>query len=202
MPIGGDNARPSLIESVMAEASKYGTLTIRRIYGNWTTQQMSGWKAYLHSNAIKPIQQFHYATGKNSTDGALIIDAMDILHSGKVRIFCIVSSDSDYTGLAVRLRESGMLVVGIGRRTTPESFRAACNIFTYVDNLLPPAGRVEVDGATATRSEIAEEPGAQAVQEEAPGADPPDWREVEHMLTPPTRLVWQADPSRTMVFET
>ena len=171
--IDGDNAQPGLIESVMAEASKYGTLTIRRIYGNWTTPQMSGWKEHLHSQAIKPIQQFNYTTGKNSTDSALIIDAMDILHSGKVHGFCIVSSDSDYTGLAVRIRESGMLVVGIGRKTTPESFRAACNIFTYVENLYTPAGET-----TIPKPEIAEESTTTAVQEEVPRTDPPDWREM------------------------
>ena len=135
--IDGDNAQPSLIEKVLAETAKYGTATIRRIYGDWTSQSMSSWKKHLHSNAIKPIQQFNYTTGKNSTDGALIIDAIDILHSGAVQGFCIVSSDSDYTGLALRMREAGMLVVGIGKLTTPLSFQKACQIFTYTENLSP-----------------------------------------------------------------
>ena len=168
--IDGDNAQPSLIERVMAEASKYGTLAIRRIYGDWTTQQMSGWKAYLHSYAIRPIQQFHFTKGKNSTDGALIIDAMDILHSGGVQGFCIVSSDSDYTGLAVRIRESGMLVVGMGKKTTPKSFTSACNIFTYVENL-----QQEEDGGPAGRgpgTPSETEPAAQKSSE----TEPPDWR--------------------------
>ena len=139
MLIDGDNAQPSLIEHVMTEAAKYGTVTIRRIYGNWTTQQMSSWKECLHSHAIKPMQQFNYTTGKNATDGALIIDAMDILHSGAVHGFCIVSSDSDYTGLAIRIREKGMLAIGIGKSITPASFRNACNVFIYTENLSPQA---------------------------------------------------------------
>ena len=113
--IDGDNAQPSLIEHVLAETTKYGVVTTRRIYGDWTAPQMSGWKDALHSHAIQPIQQFRYTIGKNATDSALIIDAMDLLHSATVGGFCIVSSDSDYTRLATRVREQGFFVMGIGR---------------------------------------------------------------------------------------
>ena len=171
--IDGDNAQPSLIERVMAEASKYGTLAIRRIYGDWTTQQMSGWKVHLHSHAIRPIQQFHFTRGKNSTDGALIIDAMDILHSGRVQGFCIVSSDSDYTGLAVRIRESGMLVVGMGKKTTPKSFTSACNIFTYVENL-----QQEEDGDPAGQSPGTPTETEPTAPEEVSETEQPDWRRM------------------------
>ncbi|MGB9907834.1 MAG: NYN domain-containing protein, partial [Candidatus Saccharicenans sp.] len=117
--IDGDNAQPSLIGDILAEVGKYGLITIRRIYGDWTTVNMAGWKKALHENAIQPVQQFRYTVGKNATDSALIIDAMDILHSRLVDGFCIVSSDSDYTRLATRIREAGFFVMGIGKRSTP-----------------------------------------------------------------------------------
>jgi len=135
--IDGDNAQPGLIGQILAEAGKFGLVTIRRIYGDWTTTNMSGWKSALHDNAIQPIQQFRYTVGKNATDSAMIIDAMDILHSHLVDGFCIVSSDSDYTRLATRIREVGFYVMGIGKRTTPRAFVNACNIFIYTENLLP-----------------------------------------------------------------
>ena len=137
MLIDGDNAQPSLLEHVLAEAAKYGLVTTRRIYGDWTEPQMSGWKDSLHSLAVQPVQQFRYTVGKNATDSALIIDAMDLLHSGSVAGFCIVSSDSDYTRLATRIRESGKFVMGVGRKDTPESFVNACEIFVYTVNLSP-----------------------------------------------------------------
>jgi len=135
--IDGDNAQPALIAQILAEAGKYGLVTIRRIYGDWTTTNMGGWKTALHDNAIQPIQQFRYTVGKNATDSAMIIDAMDILHSHLVDAFCIVSSDSDYTRLATRIREMGFFVVGIGKRTTPRSFVNGCNVFIYTENLVP-----------------------------------------------------------------
>ena len=135
--IDGDNAQPSLIEHILVETAKYGIATTRRIYGDWTTPQMSGWKDSLHSYAVQPIQQFRYTVGKNATDSAMIIDAMDLLHSGTVEGFCIVSSDSDYTRLATRIREQGLFVMGIGRSTTPKSFVNACEIFVYTENLYP-----------------------------------------------------------------
>ncbi len=137
MLIDGDNAQPKLIEHVLAEAAKYGQVTTRRIYGDWTEQNMSGWKNVLHTHALQPMQQFRYTTGKNATDSALIIDAMDILHSGTVQGFCIVSSDSDYTRLATRIREKGLFVMGMGRFQTPEAFVKACEVFVYVENLGP-----------------------------------------------------------------
>lgn len=133
--IDGDNAAPKRLRAILEEVSKTGTITIRRIYGDWTTLGMSGWKDLLNSNAIQPVQQFAYTKGKNSTDSALIIDAMDILHGELVDAFCIVSSDSDYTRLATRLRESGLFVMGVGEKKTPDAFVKACERFIYVENL-------------------------------------------------------------------
>lgn len=135
--IDGDNAQPSLIAAVLAETAKHGSIAVRRIYGDWTKPEMSGWKDSLHAHAVQPIQQFRYTTGKNATDSALIIEAMDLLHSDTVSGFCIVSSDSDYTRLATRIREQGLFVMGIGRSGTPKSFVNACEIFVYTDNLVP-----------------------------------------------------------------
>jgi uncharacterized LabA/DUF88 family protein len=137
MLIDGDNAQPSLIESMLTEAGKYGLVTIRRIYGDWTTQSMKGWKDALNIYAIQPCQQFRYTIGKNATDSAMIIDAMDILYSGVVNGFCLVSSDSDYTRLATRIREKGLFVMGIGKKTTPRAFINACEVFVFTENLVP-----------------------------------------------------------------
>jgi hypothetical protein len=133
--IDGDNAQASLIEQILVEAGKYGNATIRRVYGDWTTPNMNSWKNTLNIHAFQPIQQFRYTVGKNATDSAMIIDAMDILHSGQVDGFCLISSDSDYTRLATRIRESGLLVVGIGKKNTPRAFVSACNVFIYTENL-------------------------------------------------------------------
>jgi hypothetical protein len=118
---------------MLEEIAKYGTPTFKRIYGDWTKPTISGWKSVLLENAITPIQQYSYTKGKNSTDSALIIDGMDILYSGKVDGFCIVSSDSDFTRLATRLREAGMKVIGIGERKTPHPFIVACDKFIYLE---------------------------------------------------------------------
>ena len=134
-------AQPSLIEHVLAETAKYGLVTTRRIYGDWTTSEMSGWKESLNSFAVQPIQQFRYTIGKNSTDSAMIIDAMDLLHAGSVRGFCIVSSDSDYTRLATRIREQGLFVMGVGKSSTPKAFVNACEVSVYTENLAPQAGK-------------------------------------------------------------
>ncbi len=139
--VDGDNAQSKIMDLVLEEASKYGKVTIRRVYGDWTTQHMNHWKSLLNEMAFNPIQKFSYTTGKNSTDSALIIDAMDILHADLVDAFCIVSSDSDYTGLAKRIREAGIFVMGIGEQKTPNAFVKSCEIFTYVENLEP---KVEV----------------------------------------------------------
>ena len=135
--IDGDNAQAKLIKEIIEEVSKYGKATIRRIYGDWTNNQMNSWKEIINQYSINPIQKFSYTTGKNSTDSSLIIDAMDILHGQNVDGFCIVSSDSDYTGLAKRIREEGLFVMGIGRRKTPIAFVNSCEIFTFAENLLP-----------------------------------------------------------------
>lgn len=135
--VDGDNAQPRLLKLVLEEASKYGKVTVRRIYGDWTTTRMSGWKEALNELAFQPIQKFSYTSGKNSTDSALIIDAMDILHDRIVDGFCIASSDSDYTGLAKRIREEGIFVMGVGEKKTPSAFVRSCEIFTYSENLDP-----------------------------------------------------------------
>ena len=134
--IDGDNAQPSILVKMLAEAAKYGSITIRRIYGDWTTLEMKGWKDSLHNYAVQPVQQFRYTVGKNATDSALIIDAMDILHRKLADGFCIISSDSDYTRLATRIREEGVFVMGIGETKTPKAFVNACDIFIYTENLV------------------------------------------------------------------
>ena len=136
--IDADNASPSIINGLLSEISKYGALTVKRIYGDWTTPNLGGWKSVLLEHSIVPIQQFAYTVGKNATDTAMIIDAMDILYSGNVDGFCLVSSDSDFTRLASRLREGGEVVYGFGERKTPKAFVSACDKFTFVDILINP----------------------------------------------------------------
>jgi hypothetical protein len=131
--IDADNIPFSNVKGMLEEIAKYGTPTFKRIYGDWTRPTVSGWKQVLLENAITPVQQYSYTKGKNSTDSAMIIDAMDILYSGKVDGFCIVSSDSDFTRLATRLREAGMRVIGIGERKTPSPFIIACDKFIYIE---------------------------------------------------------------------
>lgn len=133
--IDADNVPYSNIKGMLEEIAKYGTPTFKRIYGDWTNVNLSGWKNVLLENAITPIQQYSYTKGKNSSDSALIIDAMDILYTGGVEGFCIVSSDSDFTRLATRLREAGMKVFGIGEKKTPSPFIASCNKFIYIEIL-------------------------------------------------------------------
>jgi uncharacterized protein (TIGR00288 family) len=137
--IDGDNAQAKLLKAILEEVAKYGKVTIRRIYGDWTQHNMNSWKDLLNELSFTPIQKFSYTSGKNSTDGALIIDAMDILHNDVVDGFCIVSSDSDYTGLAKRIREEGVFVMGIGVKTTPTAFVQSCEIFTFTDNIVQEA---------------------------------------------------------------
>lgn len=131
--IDADNVPRKSIKAVMEEIAVYGNATIKRIYGDWTTPNLGGWKTPLLENALTPIQQYGYTTGKNSTDSAMIIDAMDVLYSGQVDGFCLVSSDSDFTRLAIRLREAGMKVIGIGERKTPNPFIVACDRFIYIE---------------------------------------------------------------------
>ncbi|MEQ8582344.1 MAG: NYN domain-containing protein [Marinoscillum sp.] len=133
--IDGDNIPSAYVKEMMEEIAKYGNPTIKRIYGDWTKPNLSKWKNMLLENAITPIQQYAYTTGKNATDSAMIIDAMDILYSSKVNGFCLVSSDSDFTRLATRLREAGMTVIGIGEKKTPDPFIVACDRFIYIEIL-------------------------------------------------------------------
>ncbi len=134
--IDGDNAQANLLPQMLVEIGKYGLVTVRRIYGDWTTNSMNQWKDILNYHAVQPIQQFRYTIGKNATDSAMIIDAMDLLHSGVVDGFCLVSSDSDYTRLATRIRETGVFVMGIGEKKTPKPFVNACDVFVYTSNLV------------------------------------------------------------------
>ncbi len=133
--IDGDNIPSAYVKEMMEEIAKYGNPTIKRIYGDWTKPHLSKWKNMLLENAITPIQQYGYTTGKNATDSAMIIDAMDVLYSEKVKGFCLVSSDSDFTRLATRLREAGMLVIGLGEKKTPTPFIVACDKFIYIEIL-------------------------------------------------------------------
>ena len=133
--IDADNAQPSITENLLAEIAKYGTASVKRIYGDWTLPQLRGWKEILLQHSIQPMQQFGYTKGKNSTDSALIIDAMDLLYTGRFDGFCLISSDSDFTKLAARIRESGLAVYGFGERKTPEPFVAACDKFIYTEVL-------------------------------------------------------------------
>jgi uncharacterized LabA/DUF88 family protein len=158
--IDADNAQPSITEALLAEIAKYGTAHVKRAYGDWTGTSLKGWKDHLLAQSIQPIQQFAYTTGKNATDAAMVIDAMDLLYSDRFDGFCIVSSDSDFTRLAARLRESGLTVYGFGERKTPKPFVAACDKFVYVENLAHPeasapeqaplTGRSSVSGALLT----------------------------------------------------
>ena len=143
--IDGDNIPSAYIKEMMEEITKYGNPTIKRIYGDWTKPHLSKWKTLLLENAITPIQQYGYTTGKNATDSAMIIDAMDILYSEKVSGFCLVSSDSDFTKLATRLREAGMLVIGIGEKKTPNPFIVACDRFIYIEILKSQSEKPETE---------------------------------------------------------
>jgi len=134
--IDGDNAQSSLLPQMLVEAGRHGQVTVRRIYADWNTHSMNSWKETLNYHAFQPIQQFRYTVGKNATDSAMIIDAMDILHSNVVDGFCLVSSDSDYTRLATRIRETGIFVMGIGEKKTPKAFVNACDVFVYTENLV------------------------------------------------------------------
>ncbi len=135
--IDSDNIASKYVRCICDELAKYGTATYKRIYGNWTDSHGDSWKKVLLEYAITPVQQYNYTTGKNATDSAMIIDAMDILYSGNVDGFCLVSSDSDFTRLAVRLREAGKLVIGMGEKKTPSPFITACEKFIYLEMLLP-----------------------------------------------------------------
>lgn len=167
--IDADNARSSIINLLLSEIAKYGTAHVKRAYGDWTSPDLKGWKDELLRQSIQPIQQFAYTHGKNATDSAMIIDAMDLLYSSRFDGFCLVSSDSDFTRLAARIRESGLTVYGFGERKTPKPFVAACDKFIYTENLAhleellphadkavvpqnhPPSPQVQEDGHLASQ---------------------------------------------------
>ena len=179
--IDADNAPRSALGDVMAEVAVYGTPTIKRIYGDWTTPNLASWKPLLLENAITPVQQYGYTTGKNSTDSAMIIDAMDILYTGQVDGFVLVSSDSDFTRLAIRLREAGKKVYGMGEKKTPNPFIVACDKFVYIEVIRSAAQKERAE--EAAREEPKEPPkparraarkkGAEAAPAPAPEAEPP-----------------------------
>lgn len=147
--IDSDNVQPGQLSGLLDEVRNYGEPIVRRVYGDWTTPQMASWRQHLHRLAFQPIQQFRYVNKGNSTDCALIVDAMDVLYQLDMDGFCIVSSDSDYTRLVTRLKESGKFVLGVGARTTPEALVQACSRFRFLDDLAEPKVAVEVKGAAA-----------------------------------------------------
>ncbi|MEO7325678.1 MAG: NYN domain-containing protein [Dokdonella sp.] len=152
--IDADNAQPAVVEGLLAEIAKYGTATVKRAYGDWTGPQLKGWKEALLKYAIQPIQQFRYTTGKNATDSALIIDAMDLLYGAKLGGFCIVSSDSDFTRLAARVREAGLVVYGFGEKKTPGPFVSACDKFIYTEILVDKEDDEEETTAPRTSAQL------------------------------------------------
>ena len=173
--IDSDNTTASLTTELLEEIAKYGTPTIKRAYGDWTTQNLVGWKEELNRNAIQPMQQFAYTRRKNATDSALIIDAMDLLYAGNVDGFVIVSSDADFTRLATRLRESGKTVYGLGQRKTPKAFQDACDKFTFLEVLRD---------ADATPSATAAPQAVETAESEEPGESAPvAKRNLQSMLT-------------------
>lgn len=164
--IDADNAQATVIEALLTEVTRFGEATVKRIYGDFTSTSSSGWKKVLQRFAIKPVQQFAYTTGKNATDSTLIIDAMDLLYTRKFDGFCLVTSDSDFTGLAMRIREEGLMVFGFGEQKTPAAFRNACHKFIYTEVLRPNAKK---EAATATPAKGSKS--KNAAREKAPAAD-------------------------------
>ncbi|MEG1098079.1 MAG: NYN domain-containing protein [Eggerthellaceae bacterium] len=156
--IDADNVSAKYIKPILEELSKYGTVTYKRIYGDWTNTQNGKWKDELLNSSITPIQQFGYTQGKNATDSAMIIDAMDILYTNSVEGFCLVSSDSDFTKLASRIRESGLTVIGMGEKKTPQPFRKACDIFTVLNLLMEEAALGKEEPRRAAKEDAAEGP--------------------------------------------
>lgn len=160
--IDADNAQSSVLEALLEEVARFGEATVRRIYGDFTSPHSAAWKKHLNRHSIKPVQQFAYTTGKNATDSTMIIDAMDLLYTRRFDGFCLVTSDSDFTGLAVRLREEGLQVYGFGEQKTPEPFRNACHRFIFTEVLRPPAPVAE-----PVKSAVVPEPRDAAVPAEA-----------------------------------
>ena len=147
--IDADNAQPAVIEALLEEVALYGEAIVRRIYGDFTAQASGSWKTFMNKHSIKAVQQFAYTVGKNATDSTMIIDAMDLLYTRRLDGFCLVTSDSDFTGLAVRLREEGLLVYGFGEQKTPEAFRNACHKFIFTEVLRPTSKKTPPAGSSA-----------------------------------------------------
>lgn len=185
--IDGDNAQAALLPQMLTEVNKYGMATIRRVYGDWTEPQMKGWKEALNVYALQLVQQFRYTKGKNATDSALIIDAMDILYTAGIDGFCLVSSDSDFTRLATRIREKNLFVMGIGKETTPRPFVDACNVFVYTENLVPP---IETPSGSAAK------PAADQASDKARASK--DTRALKKLLTAAFELAVQDDGWATL----
>lgn len=169
--IDGDNASPKVVTGLLAEIANYGVASVKRIYGDWTGPNLKGWKECLLEHSIQPVQQFAYTTGKNATDGAMIIDAMDLLYTGRFSGFCIVSSDSDFARLAARLREQGVTVYGFGERKTPRPFITACDKFVYFDVLNAPAPELQAPAVTEhkARKPVATAGAAPPISKRSPG---------------------------------
>lgn len=170
--IDADNVSHAHVKPMLEEIARYGVPTNKRIYGDWTKPQLGGWKNVLLDNAITPVQQYGYTSGKNSTDSAMIIDAMDLLYSKNVDGFCLVSSDSDFTRLAIRLRESGMKVIGIGEKKTPSAFIAACEKFIYLEVISPSARMLETSSAASASPAAVPAPGPQTAKPRGRGRGP------------------------------
>lgn len=166
--IDADNAQASVIEGLLAEIARFGEATVKRIYGDFTAPTSASWKKVLQKYAIKPVQQFAYTTGKNATDSTLIIDAMDLLYTRKFDGFCLITSDSDFTGLAMRLREEGLIVLGFGEKKTPDAFRYACHKFIFTEVLRPSTGSESVEKPPKTKSKTRTPPAKAAAEETAP----------------------------------
>ena len=182
--IDADNAPRSALGDVMAEVAVYGTPTIKRIYGDWTTPNLASWKPLLLENAITPVQHYGYTTGKNSTDSAMIIDAMDILYTGQVDGFVLVSSDSDFTRLAIRLREAGKKVYGMGEKKTPNPFIVACDKFVYIEVIRSAAQQERAEEAAREEPKEPPKPARRAARKKGAEAAPPPAPEAE----PPSRV--------------
>ena len=182
--IDADNAPRSALGDVMAEVAVYGTPTIKRIYGDWTTPNLASRKPLLLENAITPVQQYGYTTGKNSTDSAMIIDAMDILYTGQVDGFVLVSSDSDFTRLAIRLREAGKKVYGMGEKKTPNPFIVACDKFVYIEVIRSAAQQERAEEAAREEPKEPPKPARRAARKTGAEAAPPPAPEAE----PPSRV--------------
>ena len=165
--IDGDNASSKIVAGLLAEIANYGTASVKRIYGDWTKPNLNGWKECLLEHSIQPVQQFAYTTGKNATDGAMIIDAMDLLYTGRFSGFCIVSSDSDFTRLASRIREQGVIVYGFGERKTPRPFITACDKFVYFDVLNTGGEQKEAEAVAAPKAAAAKPAPAKAALDRA-----------------------------------